>query len=75
MLERSPCLGLDGAGNNVMTGEVLWPEFTATWPLIKTPDGTTTTGMGWYGLPLINTILLLTSSVTAHFAHVSLETR
>ncbi|MFD2167308.1 cytochrome c oxidase subunit 3 [Thalassotalea euphylliae] len=64
---------LDGAGNNFMTGEVLWPEFTATWPLIKAPDGTETTAMGWYGLPLINTILLLTSSVTAHFAHVSLE--
>jgi cytochrome c oxidase subunit 3 len=64
---------LDGAGNNVMTGAVLWPEFTATWPLIKTPDGTETTAMGWYGLPLINTILLLTSSITAHFAHVSLE--
>ena len=64
---------LDGAGNNAMTGAVLWPEFTATWPLIKTPDGTETTGMGWYGLPLINTILLLTSSVTAHFAHVALE--
>ena len=64
---------LDGAGNNAMTGAVLWPEFTATWPLIKTPDGTETTGMGWYGLPLINTILLLTSSVTAHFAHIALE--
>jgi cytochrome c oxidase subunit 3 len=64
---------LDGAGNNAMTGAVLWPEFTATWPLLKTPDGTETTAMGWYGLPLINTILLLTSSITAHFAHVSLE--
>lgn len=64
---------LDGAGNNFMTGEVLWPEFTATWPLIKTPDGTETTGMGWYGLPLLNTILLLTSSITAHLAHVALE--
>jgi cytochrome c oxidase subunit 3 len=64
---------LDGAGNNAMTGAVLWPEFSATWPLLKTPDGTETTAMGWYGLPLINTILLLTSSVTAHFAHVSLE--
>ena len=64
---------LDGAGNNFMTGEVLWPDFTATWPLIKTPDGTETTAMGWYGLPLINTILLVTSSVTAHFAHVALE--
>ena len=64
---------LGGEGNNLMTGQVLWPEFTATWPLLKTPDGTETTAMGWYGLPLINTILLLTSSVTAHFAHVSLE--
>lgn len=64
---------LDGAGNNVMTGEVLWPDFTATWPLVKTPDGTVTQGMGWYGLPLINTILLMTSSITAHFAHIALE--
>jgi len=64
---------LGGEGNNVMTGQVLWPEFTAEWPLIKTPDGTETTAMGWYGLPLINTVLLLTSSVTAHFAHVALE--
>ena len=64
---------LDGAGNNAATAEILWPDFTATWPLIKTPDGTETTAMGWNGLPLINTILLLTSSVTAHFAHVALE--
>ncbi|MEW6984285.1 cytochrome c oxidase subunit 3 [Colwelliaceae bacterium 6471] len=64
---------LGGEGNNAMTWQVLWPEFTAQWPLIKTPDGTETTGMGWYGLPLINTILLLTSSVTAHLAHVALE--
>jgi cytochrome c oxidase subunit 3 len=64
---------LGGAGNNAMTNAVLWPEFTAQWPLIKTPDGTTTNGMGWYGLPLVNTILLLTSSITAHFAHVALE--
>ncbi|WP_448565884.1 cytochrome c oxidase subunit 3 [Thalassotalea ganghwensis] len=64
---------LGGEGNNEMTGQVLWPEFTAEWPLLKTPDGTETTAMGWYGLPLINTILLLTSSVTAHFAHVALE--
>ncbi|NQZ27311.1 MAG: cytochrome c oxidase subunit 3 [Colwellia sp.] len=63
---------LGGAGNNVETGAVLWPDFTAIWPLIKTPDGTTTTAMGWFGLPLINTVLLMTSSVTAHFAHSAL---
>lgn len=64
---------LAGEGSNAMTGAVLWPEFQATWPLIKTPDGLETQGMGWFGLPLINTILLLTSSITLHFAHLALE--
>lgn len=63
---------LAGAGNNAETAAVLWPNFVAQWPLLKTPDGTTTTAMGWYGLPLINTVLLVTSSVTAHFAHSAL---
>ena len=64
---------LGGASNNAMTHQVLWPTFEAIWPLVTTPDGTKTEAMGWNGLPLINTILLLTSSVTLHFSHVSLE--
>lgn len=64
---------LGGASNNAMTHEVLWPTFEAMWPLVTTPDGTKTQAMGWTGLPLYNTIILLTSSVTLHFAHVSLE--
>ncbi|WP_281213020.1 cytochrome c oxidase subunit 3 [Shewanella insulae] len=64
---------LGGASNNAMTHEVLWPNFQAVWPLVTTPDGTKTEAMGWTGLPLYNTIILLTSSVTLHFAHVSLE--
>ncbi|TDP29059.1 cytochrome c oxidase subunit 3 [Idiomarina aquatica] len=64
---------LDGASNNVMTAEVLWPEFVAQWPLTKTPGGTETQAMGWYGLPLVNTVILVVSSVTCHFAHVGLE--
>ncbi|QYJ86298.1 cytochrome c oxidase subunit 3 [Shewanella mesophila] len=64
---------LGGASNNAMTHEVLWPTFEAVWPLVTTPDGTKTEAMGWSGLPLYNTIILLTSSVTLHFAHVSLE--
>src|SRR5690554_2232760 len=63
---------LGGASNNVMTGEVLWPGFEAIWPLTTTPDGTTTQAMDW-GLPLINTLLLITSSLTLHFAHHGLE--
>ncbi|WP_352289704.1 hypothetical protein, partial [Psychrobacter sp. GW64-MNA-CIBAN-0177] len=53
---------LGGADNNAMTNEVLWPTFEAVWPLITTPGGDTTQAMGWQGLPLINTLILLTSS-------------
>lgn len=64
---------LDGEGNNASTAAVLWPSFEAIWPLIKTPGGIETTAMPWTGLPLYNTIILMTSSVTCHFAHVALE--
>ncbi len=69
-----PWLG-GGAGNNAMTHAVLWPEFIAQWPLELTPGGTETQGMGGPlgGLPLYNTMLLLTSSVTVHIAHTALE--
>lgn len=64
---------LGGESNNVMTQAVLWPDFTAMWPLTTTPSGQTTEAMGWGGLPLYNTIILLVSSITCHFAHVGLE--
>jgi len=64
---------LGGADNNAMTNEVLWPTFEAMWPLVTAPGGGTTQAMGWQGLPLINTLILLTSSVTLHFAHVAME--
>lgn len=64
---------LGGASNNAMTHEVLWPTFEALWPLTTTPSGETTEAMGWQGIPLINTIILLTSSITLHMAHVALE--
>lgn len=64
---------LGGASNNAMTNEVLWPGFEAIWPLVTTPGGTTTQAMGWTGLPLYNTIILLTSSISLHMAHLSLE--
>ncbi|GAB1262683.1 cytochrome c oxidase subunit 3 [Aurantivibrio plasticivorans] len=77
---------IDGQGANANTGALLWPEFAADWPLLTTPQeanpdavykgNSTYTGaneaMGWKGLPLINTIVLLTSSVTVHFAHTAL---
>lgn len=64
---------LGGAGNNVMTGEILWPTFEAVWPLTKTPGGLETQAMPWNGIPLYNTLILLLSSVTLHFAHIGIE--
>ncbi len=58
-----------GEGSNAMTHEVLWPEFQAMWPLVKTPDGTEFQAMGPYPLPLINTLLLITSGFFLTIAH------
>jgi cytochrome c oxidase subunit 3 len=64
---------LDGAGNNAMTGEILWPNFEAVWPLVATPGGTETQAMPWAGIPLYNTLILLASSITLQFAHMGIE--
>ncbi len=64
-----------GGADHTMTHQVLWPKFTAHWPLITTPKGDSTRAMPWFGVPLINTIILLTSSVTLHLSHISLERR
>lgn len=65
---------LDGdTAHSTMTGLVLWPQFESTWPLLKTPNGAETQAMPWIGLPLYNTIILVTSSITLHFAHTALE--
>ncbi|EHH3078205.1 cytochrome c oxidase subunit 3 [Vibrio vulnificus] len=64
---------LGGADNNAMTHEILWPSFEALWPLTTTPSGQETQAMPWQGIPLVNTIILLTSSITLHLAHTNLE--
>ena len=63
---------LGGAGSNAMTHELLWPEFQAMWPLTKTPGGETTQAMGAWGLPALNTAILLASSITLTIAHHAL---
>jgi len=52
---------------------LLWPDFAETWPLFMTPGGTMTESMGPWGLPFINTVILVTSSVTVTFAHWALK--
>ncbi len=63
---------LGGEGKGVMTHEVLWPQFQALWPLVHMPGGQTTHAMEPWGLPFLNTVILLTSSVTLTVAHHAL---
>ena len=64
---------LAGAGSNLATHLFLWPDFADTWPLFRTPSGVETEPMPAWGLPFINTIILVTSSITVTFAHWALK--
>ncbi len=57
--------------------DMLWPEYQPNWPMLETPNpelfpGATETISPW-GLPLVNTILLVTSSFTITIAHHGLN--
>lgn len=65
---------LGGSGAEVLTNAVIWPGFENTWPT-NGPGG-----MGGdfdiippWGVPFLNTLLLLTSGVTLTFAHHGLR--
>ena len=61
---------LDGEGNNFFTNLLLWPGFEDTWPTNGPAEiGGAFEKMPAMGLPLINTAILLTSSVTVTVAH------
>jgi cytochrome c oxidase subunit 3 len=64
---------LAGAGHRLETHLFLWPDFADTWPLFITPGGGTTEAMAAWGLPFINTVILVTSSLTVTFAHWALK--
>jgi cytochrome c oxidase subunit 3 len=59
-----------------VTQNVLWPHFTATWPLLNNPDPTQYIApyeaMSAWGIAAINTAILLTSGITITIAHFAL---
>jgi cytochrome c oxidase subunit 3 len=64
---------LGGDSNNFFTNLLLWEGYESTWPSNGPGEiGGDFESMGPFGLPLINTALLLTSSVTLTVAHHAL---
>lgn len=69
---------LGGEGAKAATKEILWPQFVASWPVLKLPQAygfkEAKAVIGAWGVPALNTVVLLTSGFTVTMAHWALKT-
>ncbi|MGM0433734.1 MAG: cytochrome c oxidase subunit 3 [Pseudomonadota bacterium] len=69
-----PWLGGEGAKGSA---NMLWEGFQAQWPLLNNPDNSQFAGpdsvIGPWGLPLLNTLILVASSITLTLSHKALK--
>ncbi len=77
---------LGGEGDKGITGDMLWPEFDAAWPVMVNPNpnlfvnpveslSVAEWSLAFFAkyLPFWNTVILISSSVTVHIAHTALK--
>jgi cytochrome c oxidase subunit 3 len=65
---------LGGEGDGALTNYFLWPDYSAAWPTNGPGNiGGSYSTMSPWGIPLLNTLLLLSSGVTITIAHHALR--